>query len=524
MLSAEGKVSEKKTSRHRKKRAKSAENENHLNKEEELKAKHLKTLAEKPEEEIFLEDLVFGGEDELVERLIGDSKTQDVPSGDLLESDSDDEKTENALPEARKPAWVDDDDEVEESIEMTHRYRKDIRKSKAEKTLDKEKLQVRLQEQFQKAMGGIPSWAVRDSKKRRDLKEDDDDSEEDNEDNLLSKTGNLLAKSCSLPKGILQVKKCLHANQERLSQTPLTTVQFHPLAQVVMTAGFDRAISLFQVDGKLNPKIQSIHLEKFPIFKAQFSADGEQVIATGLKSKLFYVYDMMGGSIIPVQRVRGLEEKCIQQFEVSPDGSVLLLNGSAGYLHLLSMKTKELIGSMKTNGKSIKAAFSPDSSKIFSNSDDGAVYIWDVESRRCLNRFNDDGSLCGTSIALSRDGRYVSCGSNSGVVNIYSHDDCLQDKNPKPLKSIMNLVTAATSMIFNSKTEILAVASNKTNEAVKLVHIPSFSVFSNFPVQSKRQTIHTVRAMDFSPQSGFFSIANNKGEALLYRLKHYTDF
>lgn len=239
---------------------------------------------------------------------------------------------------------------------------------------------------------------------------------------------------------------------------------------------------------------------------------------------MFYVYDMIGGSIIPVPRIRGLEEKFIQEFEVSPNGAYLLLNGSSGYIHLLSMKTKELIGSMKMNGTGVRAAFTADSSKIFSSSSDGEVYVWDVKSRRCLNRFQDDGSLSETSLALSKDGRLVSCGSSSGVVNIYNFDDCLQKTNPKPLKSIMNLVTTASSQVFNPQTDILAVASHTMDDAVKLVHIPSFTVFSNFPVQGKRKRIHLARSMDFSPHSGFFSIANNKGEALLYRLKHYSDF
>ncbi|XP_063817325.1 U3 small nucleolar RNA-associated protein 18 homolog [Pseudophryne corroboree] len=520
MLSAVEEISTAQASGHRKRqRGKSKQKDS--NKEEEIRAKNLKTIAEKPDVEKCLEDLVFGGEDEFVERLLGDSKVRDESSG---ESDSDHESAKDTTTPGKKPAWVDDDDEVEESIDMTHRYRRDVIKSKAETKLSKEKLQVRLQQEFQKAMGGVPSWASRDPKKRIVREDEDDDSEEESDDNLLSKTGNFLAKSSYLPSGILEMKRCLNANSERPCTSPLTTVQFHPLAQVIMTAGLDRSVSLFQVDGKLNPKIQSIHLEKFPVFRAQFSADGEQVIATGLRHKFFYVYDMMGGSIITIPRIRGLEEKYIKQFEVSPDGSCLLLNGSAGYLHLLSMKTKELIGSMKMNGKSVRAVFSPDSSKIFSNSEDGDVYVWDVKSRQCLNRFIDDGSLFGTSLAVSKDGRYVSCGSNSGVVNIYGFDDCLQHTKPKPVKSVMNLVTTVSSQVFNSHTEILAIASHTTDEAVKLVHIPSFTVFSNFPIQSKRKRIHLPRAMDFSPHSGFFSIANNKGEALLYRLKHYSDF
>uniref|UniRef100_A0A3Q2FU12 UTP18 small subunit processome component n=1 Tax=Cyprinodon variegatus TaxID=28743 RepID=A0A3Q2FU12_CYPVA len=103
-----------------------------------------------------------------------------------------------------------------------------------------------------------------------------------------------------------QMKKCLHANSARPSEDKLTTVQFHPSAQVVMTAGMDRSISLFQlqVDGKTNPKIQSIHLERFPVHKARFSLDGETVIATSLRNKMFYLYDMMEGRVVPVHSVR----------------------------------------------------------------------------------------------------------------------------------------------------------------------------------------------------------------------------
>lgn len=60
-----------------------------------------------------------------------------------------------------------------------------------------------------------------------------------------------------------------------------------------------------QVDGKTNPKIQSIHLERFPVHRAQFSRDGETVIATSLKNRMFYVYDMMEGRVTPVHAVRG---------------------------------------------------------------------------------------------------------------------------------------------------------------------------------------------------------------------------
>ncbi|XP_055510257.1 U3 small nucleolar RNA-associated protein 18 homolog [Leucoraja erinacea] len=495
--------------------------------EEEQRSRNLRRLQEgheEDEDERRLEELVFGGETALLERL---QPAQAAGVGQtLLDEDSSDSEVENearsSVPPCKKAAWVDEEDGLEDEVEMTHRFRKNLQKSAKEKTLTVAKLQQRLREQFQSAMGGTPSWAERKDKKTKDKKDSDEESD-DEDDDLLRKTGDFVSTSAALPKDVLEIKTCTDANHCRPSDSRLTTTQFHPLAQVILTAGRLPVFPPLQVDGKTNPKIQCVCLEKFPVYKARFSADGEQVIATTNRGKLFYIYDMIAGKIIPVTNVRGLPEWEVMKFEVSPDGSLLLLTGSAGYLHLLSMKTKELVGSMKINGQVAGAAFSPDGSMLYTTSDDGEVYVWDVKSRRCVNRFTDEGCLRGTCIAVSHNGQYVACGSSSGVVNVYSQDSCLVETTPKPIKAIMNLVTAISSVSFNPTTEILAIASKSMDDAVKLIHIPSFTAFSNFPI-FRRRTIYQAQAMDFSPRSGFFSIASNNGRALLYRVKHYNDF
>uniref|UniRef100_A0A8C7PAW5 U3 small nucleolar RNA-associated protein 18 homolog n=1 Tax=Oncorhynchus mykiss TaxID=8022 RepID=A0A8C7PAW5_ONCMY len=398
-------------------------------------------------------------------------------------------------------------------VDMTHRFRRDLAKSDAEAKMSKQKLQQRMKEQFQKAMGGMPSWAETKFKKKNKKKDDSDDSDEDGDD-LMRKTGNFVGSSDSLPKGIIRMKKCLHANNDRPSKDRLTTVQFHPSAQVVMTAGIDQSISLFQVDGKTNPKIQSIHLERFPVHKAQFSVNGEQVVATSFRNKLFYIYDMMEGKVIPVHTVRGLREQRVKEFEVSPDGESLLLTGTSGYLHV-DFCILHLFKS---------CTWVPVCTKLFFDvAEEGEVYIWDMRSSKCLNRFTDDGCVSGTSMAASKNGQYLACGSAAGVVNVYSQEECMRQNNPKPLKAIMNLVNSATSLRFNPTSEILAIASRADDEAARLVHIPSFTVFSNFPM-FQRKTIYRAHRLDFSPNSGFFSLANNKGHAPLFRLLHYKDF
>ncbi|XP_060882551.1 U3 small nucleolar RNA-associated protein 18 homolog isoform X2 [Labrus mixtus] len=491
----------------------------------------LRVLGEGDSSVKLLEELVFGAEDELLERLVEEDGVR-TGTGTLLEEDGDEESADSEaedgarlLPGRKAAAWVDEDDEREEQVDMKHRFRRDLIRGEAESTMTKQKLQQRMRDQFQKSMGGTPSWAdVSDRKKKKKKKAAEDEEDEDEEDDeLLRRTGNFVASSDSLPSGILRMKKRLDANSARPSEDKLTTVQFHPSAQVVMTAGLDQSLSLFQVDGKSNPKIQSIHLERFPVHRAAFSPDGETVIATSLKNKMFYLYDMMEGRVTPVHTVRGLNEARVKEFSVCPEGGALLLTGTNGYLHLLTLKTKEVVRSMKINGNICGVDFSHDGSKVFANSEEGEVYVWDMRSSRCVNRFTDDGCVKGTSIAASRNGRYLACGSQSGVVNIYSQEACLNSTNPKPLKAVMNLLTSATSLRFNPASEILAIASRAEDEAVKLVHMPSLSVFSNFPV-SKRKVVYRASCLDFSPHSGFFSLANNKGRAPLFRLLHYKDF
>ncbi|OXB77014.1 UNVERIFIED_CONTAM: hypothetical protein H355_014836 [Colinus virginianus] len=474
------------------------------------RARHLRALERRSAAERELEELVFGdglgaGQDELLQRLAAPQPSAaQCRSGD---SEAEDD-AKRGFP-SRAPAWVDEDDEAEERIDMTHRYRRELMKSDAEKILTQKKLKARLEEQFQRAMGGVPAWADRENRKKS--KRASSDSKETYYYSDVS--------FCASPFNLWE--KYLVVMFDKFLW--MVTVMKMMICCAELAISYQAQIPFQEVDGIRNPKIQSIYLESFPIYKARFSADGEQVIATGTHHKMFHVYDMMGGSIIPVHQVRGMEEKFVRNFEVSPDGSLMLLTGTSGYLHLLSMKTKELISTLKVNGRTTASAFTSDSSKIYSYSKEGEVFIWDVRSRKCLHKFEDEGSLEGKCIAVSKNNQYVACGSSSGVVNLYTTDVCLRENHPKPVKAIMNLVTSATCVTFNPTTEILAVASNGADEAVKLMHIPSCTVFSNFPVFRRKQ-IYLTQSMDFSPRSGFFSIANNKGKALLYRLKHYSDF
>ena len=152
---------------------------------------------------------------------------------------------------------------------------------------------------------------------------------------------------------------------------------------------------------------------------------------------------------------------------------------------------------------------------------------WEVKSRRCVERFyNQDGTISSYLAASSR--RHMAVGAESGVVNLYSddysrrHNTVVRDFGTErtPIKSIMNLQTSADMLQFNHDGQILAMSSRRERNSMKLLHVPTATVFSNWP--TSKTPLNYVWSMDFSPQSKFLAIGNDKGKCLLYQLQHYS--
>lgn len=144
-------------------------------------------------------------------------------------------------------------------------------------------------------------------------------------------------------------------------------------------------------------------------------------------------------------------------------------------------------------------------------------FRWDIRTKRCVDRFkNEDGTI---SSFLSVSNKFTAVGAESGVVNIYNNSIGQSFQNRSPLKSIMNMHTSVDYMKFNPNGDILAMSSRREKDSLKLVHMPTQTVFSNWP--TSKTPLSYVCSLDFSPGSKFMAIGNDKGRCLLYKLSHY---
>ncbi|KAJ6831100.1 U3 small nucleolar RNA-associated protein 18-like protein [Iris pallida] len=428
------------------------------------------------------------------------------------------EDTERKKPdgEERKPAWIDEDDAaIEVDIEKVPRLRK-LREFKDEKVISGAKFAERLRAQHRKLNPGT-DWARLDRKVAASDDESDDGSDVTGDDVLRSNYELVEKSGVKLLPGVLEYSRLVDANAEEQSNGPINSVEFHRNGQLLLAAGLDKKLIFFQVDGKRNTKVQSIFLEDCPIRKASFLPDGSQVIVSG-RRKFFYSFDLVKAAVDKIGPLTGREEKSIEVFEVSPDSKTIAFIGNDGYILLVSPRTKELIGTLKMNGTARSLAFVDGGQQLMSSGGDGQVYHWDLRTRRCIHRAVDEGCITGSALCASPNSNLFAAGSSSGIVNIYKRDDFLGGKR-KPLKAVENLTTKVDFMKFNHDAQILAICSTMKKNSLKLVHVPSFSVFSNWP--APKFSLQYPRCLDFSPGGGFMAFGNAAGKVLLYKLHHY---
>ncbi|KVH99577.1 U3 small nucleolar RNA-associated protein 18 homolog [Cynara cardunculus var. scolymus] len=414
----------------------------------------------------------------------------------------------------RKPVWVDEEEEKTNiNIAKVNRLRK-IRQEEDETLISGSEYVSRLRAQHVK-MNPSTEWARQDRNYNSD---EDSDQENGDVDSILQTTQDLVVKSSAkLLPGLLEYSRLVDANAQDPSSGPINSVQFHRNGQLLLTGGLDKKLRFFQIDGKRNTKIQTIFVDDCPIRKASFTPDGSQVILSG-RRKFFYSFDLVKAKMDKIGPLVGRDEKSLETFEISPDSNTIAFLGNEGYILLVSSKTKELIGTLKMNGTARALAFTNGGQQLMSTGGDGQIYHWDLRTMTCFHKGVDDGCITGTALGSSPNGNIFAAGSDSGIVNIYNRDEFLGG-NKKPIKTIENLTTKVDFMRFNSDAQILAICSSMKKNSMKLVHIPSFTVFSNWPPSNR--TLQYPRCLDFSPGGGMMAMGNAAGHVLLYKLNHY---
>ncbi|PWN41731.1 WD40 repeat-like protein [Ceraceosorus guamensis] len=365
---------------------------------------------------------------------------------------------------------------------------------------------------------------------------------------LLSKAGTLVrptkqTKQAPLPREKIQLRRARDANQVVTSSAGqdgaaalagIECIDWHPSTRtrLMLTASRDRIVRLFEIDGTTNPLLQSVSVPSLPLTRASFHPSGSSILLAGPRPYL-YAYDLQSGRSIRSTPWRGDSNPIVQQVAVADcwplEEEEVLFICWTGDLDRGAGLASTLRSNSAVCGMSWDQSPSAGGNRLLTLNQGGTVHVWDVRSMRAQVERRDVDLFAPKGLEGNCDATLWAAGSEGGVVSIYDkelakadkmQDDAAHIGTVSARKTIENLKTSITSMKWNHDGSVLALASRSVKDALRLVHAPTLTAFSNWPTSST--PLGHVTDLAFSNASEYLAVANSRGKVLLYALSHYN--
>ncbi|KAL4939662.1 WD40-repeat-containing domain protein [Aspergillus oleicola] len=471
--------------------------------------------------------------------------------------------------------WHDSDDErITVSLAGNNRLRK-LRVTESEDIISGKEYIRRLRRQYLQ-LHPTPDWANPNLNKKTDEDEDDsdrvDEMDTDDEETMSTQplakllqnidftkmeTQSATGGRPKLRKEVIGIQRLKDIGKDQPSA--VSSLTFHPHYPLILSSGPASTLFIHHVAPDAptpHPLLTSLHIRKTPITTSSFSPSGSQIYASG-RRRYFHIWDLNTGKVDKINGSadRREEQKSMEHFKLSPCGRFIGLVGSTkkggGVINIHNTTTAQWVAQVRVDGRGGVADFD-----WWTNGDgltavnlNGEVSEWDGKLNRVVARWKDAGGV-GTTVlrlggaldpAISSLGghRYVAIGSRSGIVNIYDRtpwsmaytaalSSTTTSKNkptdtttvipptPSPLRALDQLVTSISHIAFAPDGQFLVMASETKKDALRLVHLPSATVYRNWPTQST--PLGRVTGVAISPNSEYLAVGNDRGKIRLWQI------
>lgn len=459
------------------------------------------------------------------------------------------------------PAWEDsDDDGLTVSLASVARLRR-LRVTEAEDAVSGTEYCTRLRQQFQR-LHPAPAWAQqsddRPVKRRRRSSAASESSSGDDDDGsdvsaqpleaFLGDVNRLAGLGGPKRRGLRPEVLAIQRTREILDTHKLSVecLSFHPEYPVLLSASAASVLFLHHIAPDAhppNPRLTSVQVRQVDVRCAEFLYPrGDKIIFAG-RRRYFHHWDLPSGVVQKTTQVLGHhgEHKSMEHFKLSPCGRYMAIRASGrkggGVVNVLSVASMQWVAAARLQSHNGLADFAwwstGDGLTILGK--DGLVGEYSMESQRFTAVWHDDGCVGAIVLALGGHGgptalgedRWVAVGSNSGITNIYERRDLLVPgaegepvvkERPTPRRVLDQLVTPITVLAFSPDGQLLAFGSRAQKDALRLVHLPSCTVYRNWPTQ--QTPLGRITAVAFGRGSDLLAVGNDVGKIRLWTIQN----
>jgi pseudouridine-5'-phosphate glycosidase/pseudouridine kinase len=210
-----------------------------------------------------------------------------------------------------------------------------------------------------------------------------------------------------------------------------------------------------------------------------------------------------------------------------------------GVVNILSVTTSQWVGGARldSHGGITDFAWWRNSQGLTILGKNGRVGEWNLISKRFVGVWRDEGCIGGIVVALGGskgpeqigEDRWVAIGSNTGIVNMYDRSELLKlsadeegtisvNEFPEPKRRFEQLVTPITNIKFSPDGQLVAFASQPQKDAFRLAHLPSCTVYRNWP--TTETPLGRVTSIAFGTKSDMLAVGNDAGKVRLWEIRH----
>ncbi|KAM4055132.1 putative U3 small nucleolar RNA-associated protein 18 [Hirsutella rhossiliensis] len=454
------------------------------------------------------------------------------------------------------PAWEDsDDDRLTVSLASVTRLRK-LRITEAEDVVSGTEYCTRLRQQYQR-LYPAPAWAQqsddRPTKRRRrssaasDSSSDDDSVSAQPLEAFLRDVNRLAGLGGPTRRGLRPEVLNIQRTREILDthKLPVACLSFHPEYPVLLSASAASVLFLHHIAPDAqppNPRLTSVQVKQVDVRAAEFLYPrGDKIFFAG-RRKFFHHWDLPSGVVQKTTQVLGhrLEHKSMERFKLSPCGRYMAIVASTrkggGVVNVLSVASMQWVAAARLQSQNGLADFAwwSTGNGMTILGKDGMVGEYSMERQSFIAVWHDDGNVGGIVLALGGHGgpaalgedRWVAVGSNSGITNIYERQDLVVPgeaeltikERPTPRRVLDHLVTPITVLAFSPDGQLLAFGSRAKKDALRLVHLPSCTVYRNWPTQ--QTPLGRITTVAFGRGSDLLAVGNDIGKIRLWTIQN----
>lgn len=324
------------------------------------------------------------------------------------------------------------------------------------------------------------------------------------------------------------------------------SLSFHPQFPLLLSSSTSSILHLHHIMPTAhptpNPSLTSVQVQHTPIRRSEFlSPKGDEIIFAG-RRKYFHSWHLASGTVRKVTRIQGhkLEKKTMERFRTSPDGLHMAVIATdrkgGGMLNIISMTTMQWVAQARLDARGgiVDFAWWSTGEGITMLGKDGQVAEWSLLSRRTVGTWRDAGTIGGTVVALGGRGgpsglgadRWVAIGSTSGILNVYDRNNLVTTsadgelevkQTPEPQRGFEQLTTPITVVTFAPDGQLLAFGSTHKKDALRLVHLPSCTVYRNWPTDNT--PLGRITAVAFGQKGDLLAVGNDTGKIRLWEIR-----